>query len=80
MKSLLYSRKFWLMVIDVVISATVYFVSKYVNPLAGEDVLWMIGLLQPVVIALITGIAYEDGQEKSQQLIFVEDGDESVEL
>ena len=79
LSSLLKSRKFWLMVVDVVISAAVYFVSKYLNPAAGEDVLWLIGLLQPVMISLITGIAYEDGQEKGQQLIFVEDGDELIQ-
>jgi len=64
MASLLHSRKFWIMITDTVVSIAVYFVAKYLNPLAAEDVLWMIGLLQPVIIALITGIAIEDAAAK----------------
>ena len=64
MASLLKSRKFWIMITDTVVSIAVYFVAKYLNPLAAEDVLWMIGLLQPVIIALITGIAIEDAAAK----------------
>jgi hypothetical protein len=72
MASLLKSRKFWLMIADLVFSISVYFVAKYVNPLAAEDVLWLIGLLQPVVISLITGIAIEDAAIKGAL------GDQSV--
>ena len=79
MASLLKSRKFWLIVFDVVISSAVYFLAKYASPAVAEDALWMIGLLQPVVISVITGIAVEDAAEKSQQMYFVEDGDEIIQ-
>jgi len=54
------SRKFWLAIVDVVVSTATYFVSKYLGPPASEDVLFLIGTLQPVIIALIASIAYED--------------------
>jgi len=58
------SRKFWYMIVDVVVSVTSFFVGKYVAPAATEDILFLIGALQPVVITLIAAVAYEDGQEK----------------
>lgn len=58
------SRKFWYMIVDVVVSVSTFFVGKYVSPSATEDILFLIGALQPVVITLIAAVAYEDGQEK----------------
>ena len=58
------SRKFWYMMVDVVVSITTFFVSKYVAPETSKDILFLIGALQPVVITLIASVAYEDGQEK----------------
>ncbi len=58
--ALLQSRKFWLMVLDVVVSVAVYFVGKYVNPELSKDILWVIGLLQPVFVVIIGAIAHED--------------------
>ena len=63
--SLLQSRKFWLMMADVVVSVATYFVVKYVAPEIAKDVMFMIGVMQPVVIALIVGIAVEDAATKS---------------
>ena len=63
--SLLQSRKFWLMIVDVVVSVATYFVAKYVAPEVAKDVMFMIAALQPVVIALIVGIAVEDAAVKS---------------
>jgi hypothetical protein len=60
MKGLLQSRKFWIAVVDLFVSNITYFVSKYVAPGMGNDILWLIGSWQPVIIALITGIAIED--------------------
>ena len=60
MSSLLKSRKFWLMVADVTISSITYFVGQYVSPEVGENIIWLIGSWQPVIYALITGIATED--------------------
>lgn len=58
------SRKFWLMVLDVVISTATFFLTKYVSPDLAENILWLIGAWQPVVISVIVGIAVEDAAEK----------------
>ena len=58
------SRKFWFAFLDVTISTATYFISKYVDPSAGNDILFLIGAWQPVIITLIAAVAYEDGQEK----------------
>ena len=58
--ALLHSRKFWLMILDLVISLSLYFVAKYAAAPVAEDVKWVIGLLQPIFVALISAIAYED--------------------
>ena len=53
------SRKFLLMLFDTIVTLTLFFVGKYaLNAL--EDVKFVIIALQPVVIALIFSIAYED--------------------
>ena len=54
------SRKFWIMIVDVVLSTAVYFVGKFVSPELGDNVLWLIGAWQPVIYAVINGIATED--------------------
>jgi hypothetical protein len=59
---LLKSRKFWLMVLDVVVSFATYFITKYVNPEMTKDILFVIAGLQPVIVTLIGAIAYEDGK------------------
>lgn len=60
---LLASRKFLLMLMDVVISLVLYFGTKYADPSAVEDVKVVIGLLQPVFVTLIYSIAKEDSAE-----------------
>lgn len=57
---LLASRKFLLMVLDVVLSLVMYFSVKYVNPSAVEDIKQLILVLQPVIVTLIYTIAKED--------------------
>ena len=61
---ILKSRKFWLMIVDVFVSAATYFIGRYVSPDAAKDILFCIGLLQPVVISVIIGIAVEDAATK----------------
>lgn len=56
---LLRSRKFLLLILDTLISVVLYFVSKYL-PGAAADVKFAILALQPVVIAVILAIAWED--------------------
>ena len=61
MKSPLFkSRKFLIMLVNVIISVTTYFVTKYVNPEAGKDVLFLIGAMQPVVLAVIASITVQN--------------------
>jgi len=52
------SRRFWV-VVDVAFSTLVYFVTKYVAPEIGNDILWLIAAWQPVIVALIFGITSE---------------------
>lgn len=58
--SLVKSRKFWIMILDVVISLTTFFVTKYAGPEAQEIVKVVILAIQPVFLTLIGAIAYED--------------------
>lgn len=59
------SRKFWFAVVDVVVSTATYFVGKYVAPELSKDILFLIATWQPVVIALIASVAWEDAAAKS---------------
>lgn len=61
-KALVMSRKFWLLILDTVISITLYFVSKYA-PVAFDDVKFAILALQPVFVAIILAIAWEDNNK-----------------
>lgn len=60
MSSIFKSRKFWIMVVDVVVSVTTYFVGKYLNPEAGKDILFLIGALQPVILLVIASITLQN--------------------
>jgi len=77
MSSLLKSRKFWLMILDVVISTITYFVTAYVAPEIAEQIIWVIGAWQPVIVALIVGIAVEDAAVKGASM-YIEHGDDGV--
>ena len=60
MSSLLKSRKFLIMLADVIISSITYFVGRFVSPELGNDIVWLVACWQPVVYAVIAGIATED--------------------
>lgn len=57
--SLFESRKFWLMILDTVVSLALWFINRN-SPQALEDVKFLIGAIQPVFITLIYAIAHED--------------------
>jgi uncharacterized membrane protein HdeD (DUF308 family) len=57
--ALLHSRKFWLLILDTVISLSLYFVTKY-EPQALDDVKFVILALQPVFVTIILAIAWND--------------------
>jgi hypothetical protein len=59
MKRLWYSAKFWLLVLDVIVSTIIYFVAKYAGA-AIEDVKFVITAYQPIVALVIIGIFGED--------------------
>jgi len=54
------SRKFWIMVFDIVVSTTTYFLTAYAAPDVAKNILWVIATWQPIVIAVIVSIAAED--------------------
>ena len=60
MNRLIHSSKFWLLVLDTVITIVLFFVGKYATPALAEDINFLIASLQPVFIALIASIAGED--------------------
>lgn len=61
---LLYSRKFLIFILDVGISIILYFGGKYAGSNVFADVKFLIGVLQPVAIAIIMAVAWEDSAEK----------------
>jgi hypothetical protein len=70
LSSLFRSRKFWLLILDTVVSLLTFFVGKYATPATAQDLLTVIATLQPVFVAVIVGIAYEDGQAKSSAVTY----------
>ena len=64
------SRKFWLMVADVTVSLATYFIGKYMNPASAQDLLFLIGAVQPVVISVIVSITVQnlEGIKASAQI------------
>ncbi len=63
-KALLQSRKFRLLVLDTVISCVLFWVGKYATG-SVDDATILIGLLQPVFVAIIIAISIEDAAEKA---------------
>ena len=60
---LIRSRKFWLMALDVLVSGATYFIGKYAGA-EGQDMLFVIGLLQPVFVTVIASVTVEDNAER----------------
>ena len=58
-QGLLQSRKFWLLVLDTVVSMTIYFGGKYLQA-GSEDIVFMVAALQPVFAIAINAITRED--------------------
>lgn len=57
------SRAFLLALMDAIVALVAYFVTKYAAPSAAEDVLKVIGILQPVIITVIAKIAVDNRTE-----------------
>ena len=58
------SRKFWLLILDTVVSLATFFFGKYASPATAQDLLFLVAALQPVFVSIIVGIAVEDAAEK----------------
>ena len=58
------SRKFWIAVLDAVVSSITVLATALLSPEQVDMVLLLVGIWQPVFVALIAGIAYEDGKAK----------------
>ena len=58
-QGLFQSRKFWLLILDTIVSMTVYFGGKYLQA-GSEDIVFMVAALQPVFAVAINAIAKED--------------------
>ena len=61
--TLLHSRKFWLLVLDMIISLVTYFSVKYLAPAAVDDILEVLKWMQLIFALVIGSIAYEDGKQ-----------------
>lgn len=59
------SRKFLLLLLDTVISALLFFGGRYLASGAQEELNFMIGILQPVFVAIIVAIAWEDNNQRT---------------
>jgi len=60
MKPFYTSRKFLLLCLDVAVSLVVYLIPQFFAPEFTEVALTVIGIVQPVFVAVIVGIAWED--------------------
>lgn len=56
---LLHSRKFWLAILDAVVSTALYFGAKYAGA-SLEDLRFVIAIYQPVIALVIISLAVED--------------------
>ena len=57
---LLRSRKFWILVMDVVVSCVLFFGAKYIAPAAFDDIKFIIGVLQAPVLFLIAAYTVQN--------------------
>jgi hypothetical protein len=65
--SLIHSRKFLIMIVDVALSTLVFFLAKYANESMVEDVKFLIASWQPVILMVIAAIASEDNATAKAQ-------------
>ena len=68
MNGLIYSRKFWIAVVDVISGWVLYFIPKYLAPEAAQDIMTVYLSVQPVIVMLIGAIAYEDAAKHKASL------------
>jgi hypothetical protein len=54
-----------LLLLDTFIAGLLYFGGRYLAPDAVEEITFLIGILQPVFVAIIVAIAWEDNSRRA---------------
>ncbi len=57
---LLHSRKFWIVVMDVVVSSVLFFGAKYIAPAAFDDIKFVIGIIQAPILLVIAAYTVQN--------------------
>lgn len=72
---LLRSRKFLLAVLDAAMATVSILLTWFFAPEKVEQVMLLIGIWQPVIVAVIIGIALEDAAEKRAEVTHIFEGE-----
>jgi len=67
--SIFKSRKFWIVVVDAAVSSATFLVTNYIDPALNVAILFLIATWQPVIVALISGIATEDAAKSGADAV-----------
>ena len=70
---LIHSRKFWLAMTDAVASTALLLATRYLSPADVEMVKQIVIIYQPVILALIGSIAWEDNAERDKVASMAQD-------
>ena len=54
------SRKFWLLILDIVISCVLFFGGRYLGPEEYDIAKFLVAAIQPVFLMLIGAYAYQN--------------------
>lgn len=54
------SKQFWVTMLDIAIILFAYFMTKYSDPQMAKDAKWFMGLIQPMLLAVIEGWTQEN--------------------
>ena len=69
---LAHSRKFWLLILDVIVSTLTLVLSTFLVPEQADFPLKLIAIYQPAFITIITMVTVEDGQNRKLETAKVE--------
>ena len=63
---MLKQRKWKAILIDAIFAILIYWATNLIDPEMTQHVLFLIGALQPAIVAYILGVAHEDAAAKSR--------------
>jgi hypothetical protein len=70
LRGLIESRRFWIAILDLVLSTVLYFVGKYAGASVLEDTKMVIITMQPLFLAIIAAYTIDNTQNiKAQALV-----------